>query len=99
MHNQSKAYSLALISIVFWSTMGTAFKLTLNYLNPGMLLLIATFTAFLFLGIVCADLLHDFPHVRALALHRTRLQRRLPGAVARTRVGAAQPSLENGAVV
>jgi len=32
--------------------MGTAFKLTLNYLNPGMLLLIATFTAFLFLGIV-----------------------------------------------
>jgi drug/metabolite transporter (DMT)-like permease len=32
--------------------MGTAFKLTLNYLNPGMLLLIATFTAFIFLGIV-----------------------------------------------
>jgi drug/metabolite transporter (DMT)-like permease len=52
MHNQSKAYSLALISIAFWSTMGTAFKLTLNHLNPGMLLLIATFTAFLFLGIV-----------------------------------------------
>lgn len=43
---------LALISIAFWSTMGTAFKLTLNYLNPGMLLLIATFTAFIFLGIV-----------------------------------------------
>lgn len=52
MHNQSKAYSLALISIAFWSTMGTAFKLTLNFLNPGMLLLIATFTAFIFLGIV-----------------------------------------------
>lgn len=52
MHNQSKAYSLALISIAFWSTMGTAFKLTLNYLNPGMLLLIATFTAFIFLGTV-----------------------------------------------
>jgi drug/metabolite transporter (DMT)-like permease len=32
--------------------MGTAFKLTLNYLNPAMLLLIATFTAFVFLGIV-----------------------------------------------
>jgi len=32
--------------------MGTAFKLTLNYLNPGMLLLIATFTAFVFLGTV-----------------------------------------------
>ncbi len=52
MHNQSKAFSLALISIGFWSTMGTAFKLTLNYLNPGMLLLIATFTAFVFLGTV-----------------------------------------------
>jgi drug/metabolite transporter (DMT)-like permease len=52
MHNQSKAYSLALISIAFWATMGTAFKLTLNYLNPGMLLLISTFTAFIFLGIV-----------------------------------------------
>jgi drug/metabolite transporter (DMT)-like permease len=52
MHNQPKAYSLALISIVFWSTMGTAFKLTLQYLNPGMLLLIATVTAFLFLGVV-----------------------------------------------
>jgi len=50
MHNQSKAYSLALISIAFWSTMGTAFKLTLNYLNPEMLLMIATFTAFIFLG-------------------------------------------------
>jgi len=52
MHNQSKAYSLALISIAFWSTMGTAFKLTLNHLNPGMLLLIATVTAFIFLGSV-----------------------------------------------
>jgi drug/metabolite transporter (DMT)-like permease len=52
MHNQSKAYSLALISILFWSTMGTAFKLTLNYLNPGMLLLIASFTALIFLGVV-----------------------------------------------
>lgn len=52
MHNQSKAYTLALVSIAFWSTMGTAFKLTLNFLNPGMLLLIATFTAFIFLGVV-----------------------------------------------
>jgi len=51
MHNQSKAYSLALISIVFWSTMGTAFKLTLAHLKPAMLLLIATFTAFIFLGV------------------------------------------------
>lgn len=52
MHNQPKAYLLALISVVFWSTMGTAFKLTLGYLTPAMLLLIATFTAFIFLGVV-----------------------------------------------
>jgi len=52
MHNQSKAYSLALLSVLFWSTMGTAFKLTLNFLNPEMLLLIASFTAFVFLGAV-----------------------------------------------
>jgi drug/metabolite transporter (DMT)-like permease len=52
MHNQSKAYSLALVSIAFWSTMGTAFKLTLNHLNPPLLLLIATFTALIFLGVV-----------------------------------------------
>lgn len=54
MQNQSKAYVLALIAIAFWSTMGTAFKLTLHYLNPGILLLIATFTAFIFLGVVIA---------------------------------------------
>ena len=52
MHNQPRSYGLALLSIAFWSTMGTAFKLTLNYLNPGMLLLIATFTALAFLGAV-----------------------------------------------
>jgi len=52
MHNQSKAYTLALISIAFWSTMGTAFKLTMKYLSPSMLLLIATFTALLFLAVV-----------------------------------------------
>ncbi len=45
------AYTLAFISILFWSTMGSAFKLTLGYTSPAMLLLIASFTAFAFLGI------------------------------------------------
>lgn len=45
------ALTLAIISILFWSTMGSAFKLTLGYTSPAMLLLIASFTAFAFLGI------------------------------------------------
>jgi len=45
------AYTLAFISILFWSTMGSAFKLTLGFTSPAMLLLIASFTAFIFLGI------------------------------------------------
>lgn len=70
MHNQSKAYSLALISIAFWSTMGTAFKLTLNFLNPGMLLLIATFTAFIFLGSV-VFFKKKFQVLKAITLKQT----------------------------
>jgi drug/metabolite transporter (DMT)-like permease len=54
MKNQSKAYGFALLSVAFWSTMGTAFKLTLQFVSPGMLLLLASFTALLFLGIVAA---------------------------------------------
>ena len=50
MTKQSRAYILALISVAFWSTMGTAFKITLRELNPAFMLLIATSTAFLFLG-------------------------------------------------
>ena len=45
------ALPLAVISILFWSTMGSAFKLTLGYTSPAMLLLIASCTAFVFLGI------------------------------------------------
>lgn len=52
MPNQRKAYTLALVSIGFWSTMGTAFKLTLGFLSPEMLLCIASVTALMFLGII-----------------------------------------------
>lgn len=70
MHNQKRAYSLALIAIVFWSTMGTAFKLTLNYLNPGMLLLISTVSAFSFLGIVII-VRKKIPMLKTITLKQT----------------------------
>jgi len=39
--NQKKAYLFALTAVAFWSTMGTAFKLTLNYVGYLQLLLYA----------------------------------------------------------
>jgi drug/metabolite transporter (DMT)-like permease len=54
MQQQKKAYFLALLSIGFWCTMGTAFKLTLGYVNPPLLLLMVTAVAFtvLFLTVI-----------------------------------------------
>lgn len=49
--SQSKAYIYALSAILFWSTMGTAFKLSLGYMEPPLLLLISSFSAVLFLGV------------------------------------------------
>lgn len=37
--NQKKAYVLALITVLFWSTMSSAFKITLSYIKYDMLLL------------------------------------------------------------
>jgi drug/metabolite transporter (DMT)-like permease len=51
MSPQSKAYIYALSAILFWSTMGTAFKLSLGYMEPQLLLLISSFSAVIFLGI------------------------------------------------
>ena len=50
MKKQQQAYLLALCVIIFWSTMGSAFKLTLNYLSPAQLLLSASFVALAFLA-------------------------------------------------
>jgi drug/metabolite transporter (DMT)-like permease len=49
MQNQSKATLYALTAILFWSTMGTAFKLTLGFMEPKVLLLISSATACFFL--------------------------------------------------
>lgn len=48
---KTSAFTLAIIAILFWSTMGSAFKLTLGFTSPAMLLLMASCTAFIFLGI------------------------------------------------
>jgi len=45
MKDPRKAYLLAITAVIFWSTIATAFKLTLSYLEPLNLLLIASFTA------------------------------------------------------
>ncbi len=41
MNNQSKAYIYALITVGLWSTIGSASKITLRYLQPAEILLIA----------------------------------------------------------
>jgi len=46
---QQKAYILALTAILFWSTAGSAFKLTLEHISSAQLLLFAAFFSMLFL--------------------------------------------------
>lgn len=43
MKQQNKAYLFALIAVFMWSTIGSAFKLTLQYLEPVQMLLYASF--------------------------------------------------------
>lgn len=45
MRLQSKAYVYAFLAIGCWSTIGSAFKITLRYTTPSGLLLISSFTA------------------------------------------------------
>lgn len=49
MSKQQKAYLLALMAILLWSTAGSAFKLTLEYISSAQLLLFAAFFSLLFL--------------------------------------------------
>lgn len=52
MTSNNKALLYALAAVLFWSTIGSAFKLTLNYLNYTQILLYASFTALVFLGLL-----------------------------------------------
>lgn len=54
MKSQSKAYFFALLTIVFWSTMSSAFKLTLRYINFEELVFYAVWTAAIVLLITAA---------------------------------------------
>jgi drug/metabolite transporter (DMT)-like permease len=50
--SNNKAYAFALAAVLFWSTAGSAFKLTLQYIHPYQLLLLASFVSFLTLLIL-----------------------------------------------
>lgn len=52
MSNQRKSILFAIAAILFWSTVGTAFKITLRHLNYAELLLLSSLVSFLFLGIL-----------------------------------------------
>ncbi len=45
--NRNKAYSYALLSVLFWSTAGSVFAISLRYLNPYQLLLFASAVSFM----------------------------------------------------
>lgn len=50
MDDQQKAYCYGLGAVLCWSTVATAFKLSLSYLSPAQLVLMATGVSWLFLG-------------------------------------------------
>jgi len=54
MRDQRKAYLHALAAVLLWSTVASAFKLSLRYLDYAQLLLYSSVVATLFLGIVLA---------------------------------------------
>ncbi len=50
--NQTKAYTFALIAVIFWSTIASACKITLRYINPGQLVFYSSIVSTCFLFIV-----------------------------------------------
>lgn len=50
MTQQGRAYLYGMGAVLCWSTVASAFKLSLNYLSPAQLLLLAALTAFLLLS-------------------------------------------------
>lgn len=51
--NQKKATVFALIAVAMWSTVASAFKITLTYFSPIQMLLVATCTTILLLTCIC----------------------------------------------
>ena len=60
MNTQKKAYSLAVLAVIFWSTAASAFKISLRYLNYSELLLYASFfsTLLIFFILIGSNKLH-----------------------------------------
>jgi len=52
MKKQNKALVLALAAVLLWSTIGSAFKLTLGYINYTQVLLFSSLVAVIFLGVL-----------------------------------------------
>lgn len=52
MSNVRKSFLYAIGAIILWSTVGTAFKITLNYLNYAQLLLFSSLVSVIILGIL-----------------------------------------------
>ena len=52
--DQKKAYQYGLCAVALWSTVATAFKISLAYFEPVQLLLVAAFTSTLTLTAVVA---------------------------------------------
>ncbi len=71
--NQSKAYLFALSAVLLWSTVASAFKLSLRYMNATQLLFYASFFSLLLLFIVIIwqkkfSLLRYYPKITYLKL-------------------------------
>ncbi|PID45687.1 MAG: EamA family transporter [Proteobacteria bacterium] len=49
---QGKAYAFGIAAVLCWSTVATAFKLSLQYLSPAQLLLYASLSSWLFLAAI-----------------------------------------------
>ena len=52
MTSQTNAYIFALSAVLLWSTVATAFKLTLHYLTPAQLVLLSSIASALVLGFI-----------------------------------------------
>lgn len=52
MSDQKKSFLFAIAAILFWSTVGTAFKITLRHLNYAQLLLFSSLVSLIFMAIL-----------------------------------------------
>lgn len=70
MKQQTQAYILALTAVLFWSTIATAFKITLRHINIELLLLYATLTSVV---IVTVILLYRSKFISSFRINRSQI--------------------------